>query len=249
MIITLHDRRLTGVLNLYGEVALNKFQQSHVVVVGLGGVGSWAAEALVRSGVGKITLIDFDHVSVSNTNRQLHALEGEYGKSKVSVMGDRLRKINNEIEISFIDDFVTPENINQLLPIGAAVIDATDSVSSKIAMALWARKNKANFIMCGCAGCKKEPTKVTISDLSKCIQDPLLSKIRAQLRKKFNFEKDPKKKIKINTVYSQESRNQITTGGLSCDGYGSIVTVTATIGFCAAAEILNQISNNQHDPN
>jgi tRNA A37 threonylcarbamoyladenosine dehydratase len=249
MINSTNDRRLLGVANLYGKSTFDKFQKSHVVVVGLGGVGSWAAEALARSGIGKITLIDFDHVSIGNTNRQLHALEGNYGKSKVLAMYDRLYQINDSTEIISIDDFVTPENVNQLLPADAAVIDATDSVSSKIAMAVWARKNQSKFVMCGCAGGKRYPTKVTVSDLSKCVQDPLLSKIRSQLRKKFNFEKDPKKQIKINTVFSQESRSTIATGGLSCNGYGSVVTVTATIGFYAAAEILNQISNNSYDTN
>ena len=248
MINSIDDRRLLGVANLYGKSIFDKFQKSHVVVVGLGGVGSWAAEALVRSGIGKITLIDFDHVSIGNTNRQLHATEGEYGKSKVSAMCNRLYTINPEIDIVSIDDFVTTENIKQLLPNGASVIDATDSVTSKIAMAVWTRENKSNFVMCGSAGGKKDPNKLTSGDLSRSIQDPLLSKVRTKLRKDFQFEKDPKKKIKIHTIYSQEHRSPAVPGGLSCYGYGSVVTVTATMGFYAAASILNQLST-QDDTN
>ena len=242
MINSTDDRRLLGVENLYGKSTFAKFQKSHVVVCGLGGVGSWAAEALARSGIGKITLIDFDHVSIGNTNRQLHAIEGEYGKSKVLAMRERLYTINPEIEVVSIDDFVTIDNVQQLLPNGASVIDATDSVTSKIAMAVWTRELKSNFVMCGSAGGKKDPNKLTVGDLAKSIQDPLLSKVRTRLRKDFQFEKNAKKKIKIHTVYSQEHRSPAVPGGLSCHGYGSVVTVTATMGFYAAASILNQLS-------
>jgi len=248
MIDTTDDRRLLGVANLYGKSTFDKFQKSHVIVVGLGGVGSWSAEALVRSGIGKITLIDFDHVSVSNTNRQLHATQGEYGKSKVSAMRERLYTINPDIDIVSIDDFVTAENVNQLLPNGASVIDATDSVASKIAMAVRTRETKSNFVMCGSAGGKKDPSKLIAGDLAKAIQDPLLSKVRASLRKDFQFEKNVKKKIKIHTIYSQEHRSPAVPGGLSCHGYGSVVTVTATMGLYAAAIILNQLSI-QNDTN
>ena len=248
MIDTTDDRRLLGVANLYGKSTFDKFQKSHVVVVGLGGVGSWAAEALVRSGIGKITLIDFDHVSVSNTNRQLHATQGEYGKSKVLAMHERLYSINPYIDIVSIDDFVTAENVKQLLPNGASVIDATDSVASKIAMAVRTREIKSNFVMCGSAGGKKDPNKLTAGDLAKAIQDPLLSKVRTRLRKDFQFEKNAKKKIKIHTIYSQEHRSPAVPGGLSCHGYGSVVTVTATMGLYAAASILNQLSI-QNDTN
>jgi tRNA A37 threonylcarbamoyladenosine dehydratase len=242
------DRRLLGVENLYGKFVLDKFQQAHVVVVGLGGVGSWAAEALVRSGIGKITLIDFDHVSIGNTNRQLHAVEGVYGQSKVLAMHERLHMINPDLDIISIDDFVTADNVNKILPKHASVIDATDSTSSKIAMAVWAQETKSNFVMCGSAGGKRDPNKITVGDLARSIQDPLLSKVRSKLRKDFQFEKRTDNKMKIHTIYSQEPRSSIATGGLSCHGYGSVVTVTATMGFYAAASVLNQL-NQQYDSN
>ena len=236
---TQEERRLGGVARLYGPDSMAKFERAHVVVVGLGGVGSWAAEALARSAIGTLTLIDFDHIGLSNTNRQLHALEGEYGKSKVIAMADRLKGINPAIVIHQIDDFLTPENINELLPKGAAVLDATDALLSKVALAVWAKKHNAIFVMSGAAGGKMDPTRIAVEDLSRTTQDPLLSKIRAKLRKDYGFEKDPKKKMRVRTVYSEEPRSGVAQGGLACSGYGSAVTVTASFGFSAAAEILN----------
>lgn len=233
------ERRLGGVARLYGSAGMEAFEKAHVVVVGLGGVGSWAAEALARSAIGTLTLIDFDHIGLSNTNRQLHALEGEYGKSKVMAMTQRIAAINPQITIHQIDDFLTPENIDQLLPKDAAVLDATDSLLSKVALAVWAKKHGAHLVMSGAAGGKMDPTKIRVEDLSKTTQDPLLSKIRAKLRKEYGFEKDPKKKMRVRTVYSEEPRNGVAQGGLACSGYGSAVTVTASFGFAAAAEILN----------
>lgn len=233
------ERRLGGVARLYGPEAMTKFEQAHVVVVGLGGVGSWAAEALARSAIGTLTLIDFDHIGLSNTNRQLHALEGEYGKAKVLAMAQRIKAINPSIVINQIDDFLTPENINELLPKGAAILDATDALLSKVALAVWAKKHDAIFVMSGAAGGKIDPTRILVEDLSKTTQDPLLSKIRAKLRKEYGFEKDPKKKMRVRAVYSQEPRSGVAQGGLACSGYGSAVTVTASFGFSAAAEILN----------
>lgn len=233
------ERRLGGVARLYGPESMEKFQQAHVVVVGLGGVGSWAAEALARSAIGTLTLIDFDHIGLSNTNRQLHALDGEYGKSKVAAMTDRLKAINPALVIHQIDDFLTPENVNELLPKGVAVLDATDALLSKVALAVWAKKHHAIFVMSGAAGGKMDPTRIAVEDLSRTTQDPLLSKIRAKLRKDYGFEKDPKKKMRVRAVYSEEPRSGVAQGGLACSGYGSAVTVTASFGFSAAAEILN----------
>jgi tRNA A37 threonylcarbamoyladenosine dehydratase len=234
----LDGRRLAGVSRLYGEESFVKFSKSHVVVVGIGGVGSWAAEALVRSALGQITLIDFDHIALSNTNRQLHALEGEYGKSKVHAMAERLRKINPQIKINIVDDFLTPENMDQVLPKGAAILDATDALASKIALIVWAKKHKVPLVVSGAAGGKIDPTRIQSDDLSKTHQDPLLSKIRAKLRKEYGFEKDPKKKMRVHVVYSDEPRHGVAQGGLACSGYGSAVTVTGSFGFAAAAQIL-----------
>jgi tRNA A37 threonylcarbamoyladenosine dehydratase len=234
----LDQRRLAGVARLYGEESFTKFASSHVVVVGLGGVGSWAAEALVRSALGEITLIDFDHIAPSNVNRQLHALDGEFGKSKVQAMAERLVKINPHVKINIVDDFLTPENIDQILPKNAAILDATDALASKVALIVWAKKHRVPLLVSGAAGGKVDPTRIQAEDLARTHQDPLLSKIRAKLRKEYGFEKDPKKKMRVHVIYSDEPRHGVAQGGLACSGYGSAVTVTGTFGFAAAAQIL-----------
>jgi tRNA A37 threonylcarbamoyladenosine dehydratase len=239
--LELSERRLGGVSRLYGEKAYDVFQASHVVVIGLGGVGSWSAEALARSAIGEITLIDFDHVSISNTNRQLHALEGEFGKSKIEVMAQRLSLINPELKINCIDDFLKPENFHEYLPEGSAILDAMDDVASKLALASWAYQRKLPYVMSGGAGGKLDPSKIEVVDLARATHDPMLAKIRASLRQQHGFEKDPKRKMHLRVVYSSEPRIGATSGGLSCAGYGSTVTVTATFGFIAAAEILQQL--------
>jgi tRNA threonylcarbamoyladenosine dehydratase len=235
------ERRLGGVARLYGDVAYAIFQQAHVVVIGLGGVGSWAAEALARSAIGEITLIDYDHVSMSNTNRQLHALDGEFGKSKIEVMAKRLSLINPELKINCIDDFLKPENFQEYLPQGAAILDAMDDVASKLALASWVHQNKVPYVMSGGAGGKLDPSKIEVVDLARTTHDSMLAKIRSSLRQQYGFEKDPKRKMNLRVVYSSEPREGVAGGGLSCAGFGSTVTVTATFGFIAAAEILQQL--------
>ena len=235
------ERRLGGVARLYGDQAYLRLQSSHVVVIGLGGVGSWAAEALARNAVGQMTLIDFDQISISNTNRQIHAVEGEYGKSKIEVMAKRLTSINPEIIINCVDDFLKPENFNQYLSKEVFILDAMDDVPTKIELAAWCKNNNVPIVMSGGAGGKLDPSVVTVTDLSKATHDPILSKIRASLRKQHSFEKDLKKKMHLRVVYSSEPRQGTSQGGLSCAGYGSSVMVTATFGFIAAAEIVRQI--------
>ena len=235
------ERRLAGVARLYGEEIYALLQQSHVVVVGLGGVGSWAAEALARSAIGELTLIDFDHVSISNTNRQLHALDGEFGKSKVDVMAQRLRLINPHLKIHCIDDFLKPDNLDQYLTLGVPILDAMDDVTSKLALTAWCHKSRTPLVVSGGAGGKMDPTQIEVADLSKSTHDPMLAKIRASLRQQYGFEKDPKKKMRVRVVFSAEPRLGEASGGLSCAGYGSTIMVTATFGFVAASEIIQQI--------
>ena len=160
---SLEDRRFGGVSRLYGSELREHFRQATVVVAGLGGVGSWAAEALARTGVGHLVLIDLDHVAESNTNRQLHALEGEYGKAKVQAMSERMCQINPEITLTIHDEFLEPGNLDVLIPANAFVLDATDSVQTKIALAVWARKDDRALVMCGAAGGKSDPTSVRLS--------------------------------------------------------------------------------------
>ena len=238
----LEDRRFGGVSRLYGQELRERFGQATVVVAGLGGVGSWAAEALARTGIGHLVLIDLDHVAESNTNRQLHALEGEYGKAKVQAMSERIRQINPEITLTSYDEFLEPDNLDRLIPVNAFVLDATDSVQTKIALAVWARKDDRALVMCGAAGGKSDPTAVRCDDLSKTEQDALLAKVRQGLRQDHGFSRNLKRKIGIRAIYSHEPRAGASSGGLACSGYGSTVMVTATCGLAAAAEILNLIA-------
>ena len=235
------DRRFGGVARLYGDVALTQFQQATVVVAGLGGVGSWAAEALARSAIGHLVLIDFDHIAESNTNRQLHALDGEYGKAKVDAMAQRITQINPQIQLTCHDAFLEPDTLDSLIPSDAIVLDATDSVQVKIALAAWSVKNQRLLVMCGASGGKADPTQLRCDDLSRTEQDALLAKVRVGLRTDHGFSRDLKKKMGIRAVYSKEPRAGAATGGLACSGYGSAVTVTAAAGFVAAAEVLSLI--------
>lgn len=236
------DRRFGGVARLYGPELRERFLKASVVVAGLGGVGSWAAEALARTGIGQLVLVDFDHIAESNTNRQLHALEGAYGKAKVEAMAERIRLINPEINLIVHDEFLEPENLDRIIPEIAFVLDATDSVQTKIALAVWANKNERALVMCGAAGGKSDPTSVRCDDLSRTEQDALLAKVRQGLRQDHGFSRNLKKKIGIRAIYSHEPRAGVASGGLACSGYGSTVMVTAACGLAAAAEILNLIA-------
>jgi tRNA A37 threonylcarbamoyladenosine dehydratase len=239
------DRRFAGVARLYGEDAFTAFGCTTVVVIGLGGVGSWAAEALARSAVGHVVLVDFDHIAPSNVNRQLHAIEGSFGKAKVLAMAERLQAINPTITITMHDVFAEPANLEQIIPRGSFVLDACDDVSAKVALASFCKSQQISLVMCGAAGGKVDPTRIQIADLSKTTQDPLLAKIRAQLRKNHSFSRDLKKSMGIQAVYSSEARRGTAGGGLECSGYGSGVTVTAGFGFAAAAACLAQIAKLQ----
>jgi tRNA A37 threonylcarbamoyladenosine dehydratase len=239
---SIENRRFGGVSRLYGPELRERFLNATVVVAGLGGVGSWAAEALARTGIGHLVLIDFDHIAESNTNRQLHALEGQYGKAKVEAMTQRILQINPEIKLTPCDEFLEPENLDRLIPQNAFVLDATDSVQTKIALSVWAVANHRFLVMCGAAGGKSDPTSVRCDDLSRTEQDALLAKVRQGLRQDHGFSRNLKKKIGIRAIYSHEPRAGASSGGLACSGYGSTIMVTAACGLAAAAEILNLIS-------
>jgi tRNA A37 threonylcarbamoyladenosine dehydratase len=239
---SLESRRFGGVSRLYGPELRARFQDATVVVAGLGGVGSWAAEALARTGIGHLVLVDFDHIAESNTNRQLHALEGQYGKAKVQAMGERMMQINPEIQLTICDEFLEPGKIDTVVPENALVLDATDSVQTKIALVIWATQHNRSLVMCGAAGGKTDPTSVRCDDLSRTEQDALLAKVRQGLRQDHGFSRNLKKKIGVRAIYSHEPRAGASSGGLACSGYGSTVMVTAACGFAAAAEILNLIA-------
>ncbi len=181
------ERRFSGMSRLYGAASARRMQQAHIAVIGIGGVGSWTAEALARSGVNRLTLIDMDHISESNINRQLHALVSTLGQAKVSAMKDRIHLINPDCEVHAVDEFLTPENISILLHDGLDMaIDATDQVSAKVAMAVRAMQTGKPLVMAGAAGGKKLAHLVDMADLSDVTHDPLLSQVRLHLRK-MNF--------------------------------------------------------------
>lgn len=244
-----HARRFGGIDRLYGPGALARFGAAHAVVIGIGGVGSWAAEALARSGVGRLTLIDLDHVAESNMNRQIHALESTLGAAKVQAMRERVLAINPACTVDVIEEFIDEANIAALLPTCDAVIDAIDNVRAKAALIAHCRRAKIRIVTTGGAGGRLDPTRIVVDDLSRTIQDALASKVRARLRKEYGFARDPKKKFGVECVYSPEQiqRPHQADGaacevdgaaGLACAGYGSSVAVTAGFGFAAAARVL-----------
>ena len=235
---------------LYGMEPARAIRESHVAVVGIGGVGSWVAEALARSGVGRLTLIDLDHVAESNINRQVHALSTTVGMAKITAMQERIALINPDCQVMCVDTFVEPDNWPAVLPEGVdAVVDACDQIKAKTAMADWARRSKALFISVGAAGGKRHAHKVDIADLCETTHDPLLAQMRYRLRKAHNAPKEGKR-IGVVCVFSREAVRpadascEIEQGdnSLNCHGYGSAVAVTATFGMSAAGWVLDKIS-------
>lgn len=242
-------RRFGGMDRLYGPKAAEVIRRAHVAVVGIGGVGSWAAEALARSGVSRITLIDMDHVAESNVNRQIHALSTTLGQSKVQAMAERIALINPEAQVQCVDDFVTPENWPQILPPGVdAVIDACDQPHAKFAMMCWALRVKKPFVSCGAAGGKRVAHAVDIQDLADVTHDPLLAKLRYRLRRERKVGASVNK-LRVACVFSRESVQKSiqacdvqSDGSLNCHGYGSLVSVTAVFGMAAAGFVIEKIS-------
>lgn len=249
------ERRFGGIARLYGQAAYERFQQTHVCVVGVGGVGSWVAEALARSAVGRITLIDLDNVAESNVNRQIHALGEVFGKAKVAVMAERIHAINPRCSVTQIEDFVEEGNLDALLGRGYdVVVDAIDSARVKAAMIAWCRRRKLRLIASGGAGGRTDPSRITVADLSRTVQDPLLARVRTLLRRDYGFPRELKKKFGVECVYSAEPLQLPASGpacdvdagaqhpaGLNCAGYGSVMTVTAGFGMLLAARALEAL--------
>ncbi len=251
------QRRFGGLARLYGAEGAAKIRAAHVVVVGIGGVGSWAAEALARSGVARLTLIDLDHIAESNINRQIHALGTTLGQSKAAAMRARILDINPSCDVHCVEEFVDAENWPKIIGVEAgldlnlevSVLDACDQVKAKTAMAAWSLQNKVNFITVGAAGGKRHAHKVEIDDIALTTHDPLLAQVRYRLRKEHVAARQGK--IGVNCVFSRESVAQPvastgdtpTDNNLSCHGYGSVVSVTATFGICAAGWLLDKIAS------
>jgi tRNA threonylcarbamoyladenosine dehydratase len=243
------QRRFGGLERLYGVAGAAAIRRAHVAVIGIGGVGSWAAEALARSGVGALTLVDLDHIAVSNVNRQIHALDSTIGQAKVQAMAARIAQIHPGCRVHAIEEFAEPGNWPQLLPGGVtAVIDACDEVKAKVAMAAWALATKALFVTAGAAGGKRLAHRVDIDDLAHTTHDPLLAQVRYRLRK-FHGAPREGRKIGVACVFSREAVAPPDAscaiegdGSLNCHGYGSVVSVTATFGQCAAGWLLDRIA-------
>ena len=243
-------RRFGGLERLYGVDAAKRIREAHVAVVGIGGVGSWAAEALARSGVGRLTLIDLDHVAESNINRQVHALSSTIGQSKIDAMRERIELINPICQVTCVDAFVEPGNWPSLIATNVnAIVDACDQIKAKTTMAAWARRTRAVFVSVGAAGGKRHAYKVDLADLSETTHDPLLAQMRYRLRKEHAAPREGKR-IGIACVFSREAVRPTDVsceveqddGSLNCHGYGSVVSVTATFGMCAAGWVIDKIS-------
>nr|WP_313975310.1 tRNA threonylcarbamoyladenosine dehydratase [uncultured Psychrobacter sp.] len=247
-----YERRFKGTQTLYGASAFDTFAAAHVYVIGVGGVGSWAAEALARTAVGTITLIDLDILVASNVNRQLPALDSTFGQSKIAAMATRMREINPKVKINLVDDFLTTDNVAALLPSREqakaatqknpiVILDCVDDMNAKLAIALHCRFNKLKLVCAGGAGGKIDPSQIRVSDLRDSYQDPLLAKLRNKLRHEKGINSALKEKFGIKCVYSTEPPRvdkSCQTGGLHCGGYGSAVVVTSVVAMLMVSEAL-----------
>lgn len=269
------QRRFGGLERLYGPGVLGTLAHAHVAVAGIGGVGSWCAEALARSGVGALTLIDLDHIAESNVNRQLHALTDTLGTAKVQAMARRIHGINPECRVNPVDDFVTPDNVREMLPADLTLlIDCTDQIAAKTAMVIEAAVRGLLIIVCGGAGGKTDALSLRAGDLSQATNDALLAKLRNTLRRRHGYPKAsdhagrPRRRIPKMGVrvlwFDQVARMPIAWApsvaasegpaardegtengapqGLSCAGYGSLVTVTAAMGMAAAGQAVHYLA-------
>jgi len=265
------DRRFGGIARLYGAQGLARFRAAHVCVVGVGGVGSWVVEALARSAIGKITMIDLDNLAESNVNRQIHALTDTLGKAKVTALHERILQINPYCQVTEVEDFLTPDNVGEMIGVDRFdyVIDAIDNVRAKVALIAYCREHKIPLLTSGGAGGQIDPTKIEIRDLCRTEQEPLLAKVRKRLRAWHKFPRGTKNKFGIDAVFSTEPlrfpegevcevdtddaadgldtvdadgrRQEAGVTGLNCAGFGSAMVVTASFGLVAAGFVLRKI--------
>ncbi|MBV6273018.1 tRNA threonylcarbamoyladenosine dehydratase [Alcaligenaceae bacterium CGII-47] len=255
------QRRFGGLDRLYGPQSVDRLAQAQVVVAGIGGGGTWCVEALARSGLGALTLIDLDHIAESNINRQVHALGSTLGQAKIVAMAQRVRDINPHCQVRLIDDFVEPDNVEQIFSVGAGVlVDCTDQVKAKVAMVLAARARAWPIIVCGGAGGKTDPLSLRAGDLSLAVHDALLGRVRQVLRQTHGYPKGGAQGGKAHKRVPrmgvpclwfeqpvvlpelwQQGPEEGTLQGLSCAGYGSAVTVTASMGLAAAHQAIQAI--------
>jgi tRNA threonylcarbamoyladenosine dehydratase len=248
-------RRFGGIARLYGERALERFRTAHVCVIGVGGVGSWIVEALARSAIGRLTLIDLDNVAESNINRQIQALSGTIGMAKIDALKDRIAQINPFCDVTLVEDFIDPDNLDTMIGVGRFdyVVDAIDSVKAKAALVAYCRAHGIPLITIGGAGGQIDPTKVEVRDLARTEQEPLLKKVRKILRARYGFARGEKNKYHVDAVFSMEPLRYPDSGdaceldaasvtGLNCAGFGSGMVVTATFGMVAAGHVLRKLA-------
>lgn len=248
------ERRFGGLRRLYGAAGAQRIFDAHVMVVGIGGVGSWAAEALARSGVGRVTLVDLDHIAESNVNRQVHAVASTLGQAKVLAMRERMLSIHPDLRVLAVDEFVQRDNWARIVseaqaqsgPL-SALIDACDQMAAKTEMAAWALAHRTPLVVVGAAGGKRLAHRVEVDDLQRVTHDPLLAQLRYRLRKHHGAPRDGV--MGVTCVFSREavappdpSCAVEGDGTLNCHGYGSSVAVTATFGLCAVGWVLDRLS-------
>lgn len=252
------NERFAGIDRLYGKGSVERLAGMHVCVVGIGGVGSWAAEALARSGVGALTLVDADDVCISNTNRQSHAIEGTYGRPKVAVVAERARAINPQMRVDTVEDFLTSANLESTLDRNYdAVIDACDALRVKVEMIAFCRRRKIPIVVSGSAGGRRDPTLITARDLSRTEHDMLLGLVRKKLRDDYAWTRNPKRYFGVQAVFSRENVNYPQPDGTVCKtrgadaetglkldcsgGLGAAMHVTATFGMVAVARVIERL--------
>jgi tRNA threonylcarbamoyladenosine dehydratase len=250
--------RFAGIERLYGTGSVARLGASHVAVIGVGGVGSWAAEALARSGIGRLTLIDGDDTCVSNTNRQLHALEGQYGRPKVDVMAERLRAINPAARVQAEARFLTPATLEPMLDRGFdMVLDACDAFRVKVETIAWCRRRKVPLVVIGSAGGRTDPTQVRMRDLSRTEHDAMLSLVRKKLRQEFGFPRNRDRYFGVQAVYSLENVRYPQPDGSVCGtrppgedsfrldcgtGLGAATHITGAFAFAAVGHMLAKLT-------
>jgi len=256
--------RFGGVARLYGQDALERFGSARVAVVGIGGVGTWAAECLARSGIGHLTLVDLDEICVTNVNRQIHALDGQIGMQKAEAMANRVRAIHPDCEVNVVPAFFNERSAEGILAPGFdAVVDAIDTLRHKALLVAECHARQIPVVTCGAAGGRRDPTRIRTADLSFSGGDPLMHSLRRKLRREHGFPIIPMaakpQPMGIDAVYSDEpqvfpdgeggvscQRPETTTAGptLGCEaGYGSAAHVTGCFGMIAAGLVLERISN------
>ena len=254
-------RRFSGIAALYGQEGLSTLIAAHVCVIGVGGVGSWVAEALARSAVGTLTLIDMDHVALSKINRQLVALSSTHGKAKVRVLAERIREINPDARVHTIEEFVTQQHHAEFLDRGYdMVVDCIDTFRDKAAIIAWCRRQRVPVVTVGGTGGKTDPTRFRLLDLSRTEKDPLLSRVRKELRQRYDFPRNPKRRFSVPAVFSLEQTREPSgparcdssgAGGathLHCGGLGSVMHVTASAGLIAVSRVIEKLLAESGEP-